>query len=219
MRRILLTALVAGLVAGAPLAAQARGLGDFEASKLKKDKDKDKDNGPPVIALDDPGSGIELASDNLDCNLLTGCVFNGNDNDHAAPEIEEAYNEDHVEGPGPAILQLGEFIGKIDGINSQTYGWDLDDVDGWDGTAAKFVIVKSSGQFKLFQLTTADVIGDASGFIPQGQGFKDISHLSFYAGIASTVVPEPATWALMLLGFGAAGAVVRRRRDALASRL
>jgi len=29
---------------------------------------------------------------------------------------------------------------------------------------------------------------------------------------ASTVVPEPATWALMITGFGAAGAMLRRRR-------
>jgi hypothetical protein len=29
-------------------------------------------------------------------------------------------------------------------------------------------------------------------------------------------VPEPATWAMMIMGFGAAGSVVRRRRQALA---
>jgi len=31
-----------------------------------------------------------------------------------------------------------------------------------------------------------------------------------------TAVPEPATWALMLLGFAGAGAMIRRRRSALA---
>ncbi|MBI1196456.1 MAG: PEP-CTERM sorting domain-containing protein [Phenylobacterium sp.] len=30
-------------------------------------------------------------------------------------------------------------------------------------------------------------------------------------------VPEPATWALLVLGFGAAGATMRRRRAALAA--
>jgi hypothetical protein len=32
----------------------------------------------------------------------------------------------------------------------------------------------------------------------------------------TAAVPEPTTWALMILGFGAAGAIVRRRRGALA---
>jgi hypothetical protein len=31
---------------------------------------------------------------------------------------------------------------------------------------------------------------------------------------ASAAVPEPATWAIMILGFGLAGAAVRRRRTA-----
>ncbi|MDZ4374198.1 MAG: PEPxxWA-CTERM sorting domain-containing protein [Phenylobacterium sp.] len=31
-------------------------------------------------------------------------------------------------------------------------------------------------------------------------------------GITTTVVPEPTTWALMIMGFGAAGAMLRRRR-------
>jgi hypothetical protein len=30
-------------------------------------------------------------------------------------------------------------------------------------------------------------------------------------------VPEPATWAMMLVGFGAAGAALRRRRIAVAA--
>ena len=32
----------------------------------------------------------------------------------------------------------------------------------------------------------------------------------------SAAVPEPATWAMMILGFGAAGAMLRQRRAALA---
>ena len=30
--------------------------------------------------------------------------------------------------------------------------------------------------------------------------------------VADTVVPEPATWAMMILGFGGVGAILRRRR-------
>lgn len=34
--------------------------------------------------------------------------------------------------------------------------------------------------------------------------------------LAGIAVPEPATWAMMIIGFGAAGAMLRRRRTALA---
>jgi hypothetical protein len=33
-----------------------------------------------------------------------------------------------------------------------------------------------------------------------------------FAGRLQTAVPEPATWAMMIMGFGAVGALIRRRR-------
>jgi hypothetical protein len=32
-------------------------------------------------------------------------------------------------------------------------------------------------------------------------------------GVSLTAVPEPTTWAMMLLGFGGIGAMIRRRRQ------
>jgi len=37
-----------------------------------------------------------------------------------------------------------------------------------------------------------------------------------FDGLAGTAVPEPGTWALMILGFGGAGAMIRRRKAVLA---
>jgi hypothetical protein len=34
--------------------------------------------------------------------------------------------------------------------------------------------------------------------------------------VSLAAVPEPATWAMMILGFGAAGSILRRRKVALA---
>ena len=47
-------------------------------------------------------------------------------------------------------------------------------------------------------------------------GFENSANTPILAGAAGTVsaVPEPATWMMMLLGFGAIGFSVRRRRNA-----
>lgn len=41
-----------------------------------------------------------------------------------------------------------------------------------------------------------------------------IPHMRFNADVAGGVVPEPASWALMIVGFGGMGAVLRRRAAA-----
>jgi hypothetical protein len=45
---------------------------------------------------------------------------------------------------------------------------------------------------------------------------SDRRTIGFFSVAQSAVVPEPGTWALMIVGFGAAGAALRRRRSALA---
>ncbi|WP_337185335.1 PEPxxWA-CTERM sorting domain-containing protein [Phenylobacterium sp.] len=46
-----------------------------------------------------------------------------------------------------------------------------------------------------------------------------IGELVFAEGSPTAAVPEPAAWAMMILGFGAAGAVIRRRRPGAAARM
>jgi hypothetical protein len=48
---------------------------------------------------------------------------------------------------------------------------------------------------------------------------REISHVSFFDSDTflppnDISVPEPATWAMMIMGFGAAGSVLRRRKAA-----
>ena len=59
----------------------------------------------------------------------------------------------------------------------------------------------ATGTLKLFYWDT--FTGDNSG--------------SVAANVLAALVPEPATWAMMIGGFGAAGAMLRRRRQALAT--
>ena len=63
------------------------------------------------------------------------------------------------------------------------------------------------------------VIGDGSGSSPSGVGSMKISGVQFDNAYSANqlssiaAVPEPATWAMMLGGFGLAGASLRRRRS------
>jgi hypothetical protein len=58
--------------------------------------------------------------------------------------------------------------------------------------------------------TTISFFGDATQvFADERFGLDNVK--------VSGVVPEPATWAMMIMGFGAAGAMLRRRRNILAT--
>jgi hypothetical protein len=47
---------------------------------------------------------------------------------------------------------------------------------------------------------------------PATTGIQDLRQLRLGGVTALTSVPEPGTWAMMLLGFGAAGVAMRRSR-------
>ena len=66
-------------------------------------------------------------------------------------------------------------------------------------------------------------VGDGSGFSPGYHAFADNVTLGTTGGnttynfeLASPGVPEPATWGLMVMGFGGLGAILRRRRGSIA---
>ena len=65
------------------------------------------------------------------------------------------------------------------------------------------------------------IIGDESGYTGTGAGTMRISAVSFDnapdADVALSAVPEPASWATMLGGFGLIGALRRRRAGSVAA--
>jgi hypothetical protein len=50
-------------------------------------------------------------------------------------------------------------------------------------------------------------------------GFKQIKQFELSGVTAITAVPEPATWAMMLLGFSSVGFLAYRRRSSAAMRV
>lgn len=68
-----------------------------------------------------------------------------------------------------------------------------------------------------FGLDTQRTVFDDDGFPMRGRFSSSIRNVVFAeTGVLSPApIPEPATWALMIGGFGAAGAALRRRRRAI----
>ena len=79
--------------------------------------------------------------------------------------------------------------------------WDFTPGTGWSADAQNILLTDSDGSF-------SDFIGIANDGV-NGTG----ATVTFQSGGA---VPEPATWAMMLLGFGAIGFTMRRRNAAIA---
>lgn len=164
-------------------------------------------------AFASPAHAVELLD--TDCDLTTGCLFSGNATDTAASilDIETAYNTDHVEPPLPATISLQGLFKTADG-----------DVTGTSGTFTlpggglfDFYAVKAGNFFMLYRVNPTNTVNWTTTGIPHPQdpdGIKkrlDVSHITAYSSTAA--VPEPATWAMMLLGFGAIGFGMRRRRS------
>jgi len=73
----------------------------------------------------------------------------------------------------------------------------------------------------ISQISVIGGVQQSGGFAfpgrPIANGVMIIGPNFRVAGVAAAPVPEPASWALMILGFGGAGAVLRRRRPAMAA--
>lgn len=133
---------------------------------------------------------------------------------------------DYVNGGGDAYVSLG----------SGQYGTAAGEAAAWNPTLAQFGLVAGSTWFTSAGFVKATVTSGPVGATSLLWGFgQSIDKLtsdadsrsyvrgSFTNGLADvglvgasgsvvTGVPEPTTWALMILGFGAAGTMVRRSR-------
>jgi hypothetical protein len=114
-----------------------------------------------------------------------------------------------------------ELYGRGD-LSEGTYNGDGWQASHWgsNGTCSNYIGIMNPYlcNGRISTVTSADLgMFDAIGwnFVEgaQGPGYRK-NTAQIYAQVMG--VPEPTTWALMILGFGAAGAAIRRRRPALA---
>ena len=123
-----------------------------------------------------------------------------------------------ISGFAPVTLTLDTRLGVARNANVIFFGSDLGtdyldfNITDAQETAFNFLAgygpVTGTGVFALNQFLN---IGTSGGLLTLSQS----SNVQFSTAEGAGAVPEPSTWAMMLFGFGAIGAVVRRKKRTL----
>ena len=189
------------------------------------------------LSLSAPATAaVVLVAGQGNCDLYAnGCLFShggGGEFDNGAL-IQAAYNLSHFALPAPEDLPALTNLGKAEDpvgpgdpmfVNNganwvfSNLPWNVSfyAVKSGNSNIILFGLNPASDSFTAFNTqirkdpTKDKLIGD----------LKNISHVTFFSapggGGGNNAIPEPGAWALMILGFGAAGTMLRRRRAALA---
>jgi len=164
---------------------------------------------------------VTLLEPGCDLYSADGCLFShggGGEFDDAAL-IKAAYDLAHNATPAPEDLPADfAFLGKTgeggidDGPDGQNT-WTFTDLP-FD--VSFYSIKAGDNQILLFGLSPAT---DSFTTASSARLGASISHVTFFGGDDSgggNEIPEPSTWALMIMGFGSAGAMLRRRKAVVA---
>lgn len=156
---------------------------------------------------------------------INGCLFDGNINSSGsgnnsyieAQNAYNLYNNTHPSANPDITLNIlastddinFSSFGSFSGLGSSSGTWNL------PGYTVDFVAVKASPRFVLYQLNSPTSSGAWNTLnIPFANNPHDVSHLVFFGSEAVAAVPEPATWAFLIFGFGIIGGAMRRQRKA-----
>lgn len=195
------------------LTAIAIGLGLFSVSNSAS---------AAVVLYCSSGPGIDL--------VANGCL-SGQARDY--PGGGDGIYSDAGGGDSLAAVQAAIFSATgVAPVNLSLYGKSDDDpglfaltgvasgaLSGtWDvlnnATNIKYVTVKAANSFTLYELAGAGAnsgVFSTLGILNNGGQQPGVSHLSFWQSDVAAAVPEPSTWAMMLLGFGLIGGAMRAR--------
>lgn len=155
-------------------------------------------NGGAFVVLDgDPGFNGALTQ------TVTGLV------------VGKQYNLSFYWSAGELADRKGYISDRLDvsfGGDNQTTG------DWFNSTPYTNNPTNADGDFegwtKIDMIFTAHTTSQVLSFLSVGTPAANLPPVAFLDGVSLSMVPEPAVWGLMLLGFAGVGAAIRRRRVA-----
>jgi len=158
-----------------------------------------------ISSLPSPASAV-VTIVNPSCSLSTGCKFNGNINGvGTALETQNAYNA--VRDPDIVLNYLGKSDDPFGTVTGTPSGiWSL------PGYMVNYIAVKSGPAFMLYAVTPGSTGTYTTAGLQNGENsdLPGLSHLAFFGTISA--VPEPSSWAMMIVGVGLVGGTMRRRQ-------
>lgn len=168
----------------------------------------------PVHIMPDYVAIIPGQCDSLTDGDGAGCSFTGNINtsmlgNNSYLQAQSAYNA--AFDPNIALnplfsVESSQFlVGGSQFIANGNGSFTFNLADNID---LDFFAIKGSNEFTLYEY-----IGGLDNSLTFTR--ENLSHVVFFGNVAPPV-PEPGTWAMMLLGFGAIGFVLRRRKPGAA---
>lgn len=189
------------------------------------------DGQPDVVTDGDPAAAVSgsftIDTAALGANLAAAPAVSyapGN-----TPFITASFSGPAIGGVGPLVYstRVATHYVEADGGDYAVISYSWEDLDENTGNFVRTtyeltgygVTTSVLGGVLLPDFTTATEVSYA---LTSQFGSNQSYHEYFSSGLVDTVdvaapaaVPEPATWGMMVLGFGLAGAAVRRRRTAV----
>lgn len=178
-------------------------------TKTNTNTNTNTNNGATVAII--PGSCDSLTDgDNL------GCMFSGNIDTStsgnssyllAQGAYNAAFDPDIMLSPLASFDSAGTSNGIALTLNAAMNGGSFTLAPGVD---LLYYAVKSGNNFFLYQFTGTTSFSTDGLQMGNNTDPPALSHIIFFGDIAGGV-PEPATWAMLLLGLGMVGSSMRRR--------